>query len=431
MTSPTALRRTLSTRDLIMYGLAYLAPVAPLTNLGFIWDASNGLIAAAYLVAALCILFTAKAYALMVNELPTAGSVYGYTQLALGRFAGFVAGWMILLDYLLLPALVYALVAVGLETLMPDISRAFWICATVVITFTINWFGVSVTAKVSIVSVVIQVVVVVAVSALCLWALYAGPDPRGLSMAPLYSAHNFKWASLFSGAGVCMVAYLGFDAVSTLAEEVREDQIHTIGRAILIVLILATLMFTMASWVLGDLMVDFKVKDPAAAVYEVMAANFGVWAATSLAWIIVLVVGFSNAVPIQVGVARILFAMGRDGSLPNILGKIHPKTATPYVSMLVSTGLSLVIALTLRDSLELLATMVSLGAMTGFAFLHISVIKYLGMNAHRHRFLTHWFMPTLGLAGLFVIIFSMSLQALYAGLIWLALGLSYWAFFKK
>src|ERR1019366_6360984 len=84
------LRRTLSYYDLLIYGLAYVSPLALITTLGFVWQASNGLIVLAYVLAAVCMYFTAKSYALMTDTVPSAGSVYGFARYSLGPFAGFI-----------------------------------------------------------------------------------------------------------------------------------------------------------------------------------------------------------------------------------------------------------------------------------------------------------------------------------------------------
>src|ERR1700678_2433273 len=118
-----SLRRTLSYRDLLIYGLAYVSPFGVLQSLGFVWQESNGLIVLAYVLGTVCIYFTAKSYALMTDTVPSAGSVYGFARHALGPFFGFIAGWMILLDYLLLPAYVYIVMAVALGTLIPLVDR--------------------------------------------------------------------------------------------------------------------------------------------------------------------------------------------------------------------------------------------------------------------------------------------------------------------
>src|SRR6185437_11038767 len=88
----------------------------------------------------------------------TAGSVYGFARHALGPFTGFVAGWMILLDYLLIPAYVYVLIAVAFDALIPHVDRAIWIVLLGAVTLGINWFGVTVTSRVNMLSVAVQIV---------------------------------------------------------------------------------------------------------------------------------------------------------------------------------------------------------------------------------------------------------------------------------
>lgn len=408
-------------RDLVAYGLAYLAPVAPLTTLGFVWEASGGLIVAAYLLAALCIYFTARSYAVMVAEVPSAGSVYGYAQMALGPAAGFVAGWMILLDYLLSPAFVYALMAVGMESLVPALDRSIWIVLIVAVTFSVNWFGVQLTTRVSLFSVAFQFLLVALIVVLCATALAGGKGNGGLTLAPLFSPARFDPVLLLNGVGMCVLAFLGFDAISTLAEEMQADQVHRIGRAILIVMGVATVAFSTTVWVLGDLIVGLDVHDPAGAIYELMGWAFAPALATALAWTMIIVGGFSNALPVQVGVARVLFAMGRDGRLPRGLAKVHAKTGSPYVAMAASTLGSLVISELMRDQIDLLASLVSVGAMAGFVLLHLSVIKHFNRRADRNWRL-HVASPLLGMLGLLVVIFNMQARSLVVGAAWLALG---------
>ena len=152
--APAALRRNLGFGALVAYGLAYIAPIAPLSTLGLVWQTSHGLIALAYLLGGLCMAFTAFSYAAMVREIRSAGSVYGFARAVLGPFAGFMAGWLILLDYLLIPAFVYVVMSVALQQLLPGVDRGVWIVALVAFTFAVNWFGVKTTASVSFASVV-------------------------------------------------------------------------------------------------------------------------------------------------------------------------------------------------------------------------------------------------------------------------------------
>jgi hypothetical protein len=95
-----------------------------------------------------------------------------------------------------------------------------------------------------------------------------------------------------------------------------------LGRAIIGVLLIAAVVLAVTAWVMGDLLGGFAIKDPAAATYELLAWAIAPWAAALTAWVMATVVGVTNALPMQVGVARVMYAMGRDRQLPTALAKI-------------------------------------------------------------------------------------------------------------
>ena len=426
-TVPT-LRRSLTYRDLVVYGLAYIAPLALLSTLGFVWSASHGLIALAYVLGAICMYFTAKSYAVMTETLPTAGSVYGFARHALGRFPGFIAGWMILLDYLLIPALVYVLIAVALGTLLPGVDRTVWIVGMVLFTSVVNWFGVTVTTRANVIAVIAQLLMLFGFMGFAVWALWHGFGSGGLGFSPFYQASGFAWPAVFAATSICINSFLGFDAISTLSEEVAGDDRRVVGRAIISVLIISGGFFVLASWVLGNLLVGLTLRDEAAAAYELAAAAIGSWAGIALAWGYALVIGLSNALPMQVGVARVLYAMGRDRQLPAVLARVHPRYHTPYVGMLVTAALSLAVALAMRDMLDELATIVNFGALSGFLLLHVSVIWQFGVRGRSRRWFAHWVAPSLGIIVVMAVFSGMSRLATVVGLGWLIVGMGYGGF---
>jgi amino acid transporter len=186
--APLSLKRALKYWDLILYGLAYISPYGVLATLGFVWNASNGLIVLAYVLGAVCMFFTAKSYAVMTETIPTAGSVYGFARHSLGTFWGFIAGWMILLDYLLIPAFVYVLFSVAMSTLLPSIDRGYWIILLVVITTIVNWHGIQVTARANLIAVGLQVIVVVGFVIFAAFALHYGKGAGALTLTCWNSA---------------------------------------------------------------------------------------------------------------------------------------------------------------------------------------------------------------------------------------------------
>jgi amino acid transporter len=425
------LERSLTYWDLVLYGLAYIAPFAPLSTLGFVWTESNGLIVLAYLLGGVCMYFTARSYATMTEALPTAGSVYGFARYCLGPFPGFIAGWMLLLDYLLIPAFVYVLIAVALETLMPGVDRGVWIVLLVAATTGVNWFGITVTSRANFISVALQVVILLGFVGLCVVALYAGKGNGALTLKPVFDPHAFNAGKIFSATSICIMSFLGFDAVSTLAEEVAGGDRRVVGRAIISVLVVSAVFFVGVTWVLGNLLPGIAIKDQSAAVYELAAWATGAWTAVVLAWTYAIIVGLSNALPMQVGVARVVYAMGRDRQLPSVMARIHPRYHTPYVGMLVTAGISVAVALYMKNKLDDLASIVNFGALSGFLFLHISVLARFGWRLKSRDWVTHWAVPICGFVVVLMVFSGMSALAVKVGAVWLVVGLIYGVVLKS
>jgi amino acid transporter len=423
--SAASLKRSLGYWDLVLYGLAYIAPFAPFSTLGFVWSESNGLIVLAYVLGGVCMYFTAQSYAIMTETLPSAGSVYGFARQSLGAFPGFIAGWMILLDYLLIPAFVYVLVAVALETLLPGIDRGIWIFAMVAITTAVNWFGITVTSRANFVSVALQVIIIAGFLLLGVIALYSGKGNGALTFKPVFDAATFDAGKIFSATSICIMSFLGFDAVSTLAEEVEGGDRRVVGRAIIAVLVLSAVFFVAVTWVLGNLLPGIAIKDQAAAVYELAAWATGPWTAVVLAWAYAGIVGLSNSLPMQVGVARVVFAMGRDRQLPRILARVHPRYHTPYMGMLVTAVLSLGVALYMKNRLDDLASIVNFGALSGFLFLHVSVLAYFCVKRRSTAWIRHWLVPICGIIVVLAVFSGMSTLAVKVGCTWTLAGLAY------
>lgn len=425
-TNTSGLHRKLGMRALVAYGLAYIAPIAPLTTFGFIWDASAGLIALAYLLGACCMYFTAKSYAMMGEAVPSAGSVYGYARHSLGVLPGFIAGWLLLLDYLLIPALVLLILSVGMQTLVPSLDRETWLVILVSTCFAVNWFGVQVTSRVSQFSVVVQFLIVAAVLALGVFALHSGKGTGSLTLDPFYTAATFDPAKIFTATSIAVLAFLGFDAISTLSEEVRSDDRRLVGRAIMIVLFICSVLALLSSWVLGNLMPGVEVGDPSIAIFEILATQVGPWSAVALAWL--LVVSITTPLAMQVAVSRVLFAMARDRQLPAFLARLHPTHGTPHLAMAFSTALSLAVALAMSEQIDTLAAFVNFGALTAFMMLHLSVLVRLGIRNPNRRLVPHVLIPLAGIAVVLAVLSGMQAQALEMGMLWLFLGALYGAY---
>src|SRR3954451_25389750 len=113
------LHRSLIFGDLLVYGLVFMVPIAPFGIFGGVFNGSGGMVALAYIIGMVAMMFTALSYAQMSQAFPMAGSVYTYAGRGIAAPVGFLSGWMILLDYVLVPGLLYLIASVAMHSLIP------------------------------------------------------------------------------------------------------------------------------------------------------------------------------------------------------------------------------------------------------------------------------------------------------------------------
>jgi amino acid transporter len=267
-------RRVLGYRDLLIYGMTYMVPIAPWVIFGFLDKASGQLPALAYLLGVLCMYFTARSYATMVGQLPKAGSVDTYARTSLGPVAGCLAGWLMPLDYILFPSLACVFASVSLNSQITQVPRLVWVVALVGFTLVVNWFGISVTARVAAASFWVQITALIVFMAAGVLAMRNGAGAAGCTLAPLWH-RQVDGHRLLSGTALCMMSFLGFDAISTLTEEVRPGHQRLVGRAIVTSLLLIGSLFVLQTWLMSNLLVGFQVKDLASLTYDLSTARMG------------------------------------------------------------------------------------------------------------------------------------------------------------
>ena len=181
------LKRSLGLFDLLVYGLVFIVPVAPFAVFGIVFNASKGMVPLVYLVGLVAMLFTALSYRAMSHAFPVAGSVYTYAARSIGPEAGFIAGWAILLDYLLIPTLTYVACAIALSAVIPGVPKFVWVIALLSFSTIVNYFGIEATARMNVIMLVLQLVILTIFLAVGLIALSHGVNGAHLSIKPFYN----------------------------------------------------------------------------------------------------------------------------------------------------------------------------------------------------------------------------------------------------
>ena len=420
------LRRALSTRDLVIYGMIFMVPIAPFSVYGFVWDDAKGMVPLAYFVGLVGMVFTALSYACMSRAFPLAGSVYTYARRGLHETAGFFSGWLILLDYMLVPSLLYLFSAVALRPLLPGVPTWMWLGGFIAFNAAANLIGIEFTARANRYLLVIELATLGAFLGMGLIALFGrGEGAGGLTLAPIYDPRVFSWATVSGATSIAVLSFLGFDGISTLSEENRGKD-SAVGRATVIALLLVGSLFMLQTWVATDLARGMRFSSPETAFYDIAERAGGGWLKLVVIVAVVLASAIANAMAAQAAVARILFAMARDGKLPAVLAKVHPRFKTPYVGTLAVAGVSVLVGAFFFQRIDDLTRVVNFGALSGFVLLHLSVINHFFLRERSGDWLRHLVFPLLGLAIILYVLYEMDRSAKVLGACWIALGVLYY-----
>ncbi|MGB9780292.1 APC family permease [Caldanaerobacter sp.] len=417
------LKRVLGTWDLVAFAIMTMVPIAPMGIYGVIAVVSHGHVPLAYTLAAVAMYFTAWGYAQFALRYPEAGSVYAYVRESVGFHAGFLAGWSILLDYILVPALVIMVSALWLEALT-SISMIWWALLFIVLATFMNVLGIQLTSRAAWILFVFELFVLIAFIIVAIYKITTTPG-LSFTLSPFYNPNDFSLHAVLAGTSIAVLSFLGFDIMTTLAEETIEAR-KNVSRAVRIVIPLVALMFVLQTYLGAVVHPGYEFADPDVAFFEITKEVGGNWLqmlavlGTVLAW------GIGDTMAAQAGISRVLFSMGRQGHLPKIFARIHPQYKTPYVATIfvaLITG-PLIYLLTLKD----ITSLVNFGALTSFIAMHLS-LGYIFLTKERKPLAV--IMPAIGFIVTAAVWWGLDKLAKELGFIWLILGFIYLAIITR
>ncbi|WP_328583395.1 APC family permease [Streptomyces sp. NBC_00370] len=425
----SGLRRTLRFRDLVVYGLLFIAPMAPVGVFGTLDAKSHGSVALVYVVSTVAMGFTAFSYAQMVRVAPQAGSVFAYARKGLGEAPGFIAGWMAMLDYLLIPAVAYLFAGIAMEALVPSVDRWVWTAIAVVITTLLNLTGVRAAARVGFAVLALEIVVLLVFVVSAIVVLARDGAERGWS-TPFTSDTSFSAAAVLGAVSVAVLSYLGFDAIASFAEEVTGGS-RQVARAVLLCLALAGVLFVAQTYLVALLEPQTSAQlaaDPVAqgsAFYDAVDASVGRWLHDLVASSKAIGAAFA-ALAGQAAAGRLLFAMGRERRLPRALARTD--SGVPRVALLLAAVVTLLAAVWAArrdDGLDRLVSVVNIGALTAFVLLHASVVGWFAVRrpGRNPNWFTQVVVPVIGAGILIAVIVEAADSAQLVGAVWFVIGL--------
>ena len=416
-------KRVLTLSDLVIFGLAFVGPTAPYSMFGIATVKSGGHLPLVYLIAMVAMSFTAISYGRMAAAFPAAGSTYVYASKALHPGVGFLAGWAMTMDYILIPMLSVIFVGLTANKVWPEVPYAVWVIITAAVITLINLRGMVMASRANYVMNAIMGASLVWFILLALRALWGGVgEGHLLATKPFFNPQTFSFPSVMGATSIAVLSFIGFDGVTTLAEDAKNPR-RDIGRATLLVCFIAGVLFVLQSYLAQMVWPDYTKFAPVETAFMDVGSLVGGNSLFYFLSFVLVVAGFASAITGQASASRLLYGMGRDRLLPHrIFGYVHPRLGTPIYSVLLMGGLHLIGALILQYTEA--AELVNFGAFIGFMAVNLCVIRHYWLGNQARR-LADLLLPALGFVVCLYIWLHLSRLALGLGVLWMVIGILY------
>jgi putrescine importer len=387
--------------------------------------------ALAYLIAVIPMSFSALSFGLMGAEFPRAGSSYTFTGKSISPHLGFVTGWAILLDYGLFPLLNYIVLAIFATQLFPALPFNVVIMGSIILICIVNLLGIKSLATVNNILTIFGFLVAFYFIYAAVIALNNGVG-TGFSSVAFVNPETFSWGTIITGASIACFSFIGFDAITTLAEEVKKPR-TTLPMATIITCLSMALLFALTSFLAQGVFPDIsKFTDTDAAFLDVAMVAGGQTLKNAI--ILAMVAGaLAFSLDMMAGVTRLLYGMGRDGVLPKkIFGYAHPKTNVPVYNVLLVTVFCLAgTNIKLGD----LIPVINFGGLFAFICVNASVVSHFYIKKQRRQGFVNKVLylvfPGLGFLTCLVLWLGLPMNAKLIGGSWAFVGVIYMAFLTK
>jgi APA family basic amino acid/polyamine antiporter len=453
----TSLKRALGPVNLTLLGIGAIIGTGIFVLTGTVAAQNAGpAVILSFVFAGVASIFAALCYSEFAALVPIAGSAYTYGYATLGEFFAWVIGWDLILEY----ALSATTVAIGWSgyvvsflrdvgiTIPPEFSAARGLCVTAAgaaqgvadcaatggVTAIFNLPAVIIVALVTMLLIVgikesanlNNVVVFIKVGVVILFIALAAGAVDSANWSPFIPPNEgtreaFGFTGVVAGAGVVFFAYIGFDSVSTAAQEAKNPQ-RDMPIGIIASLLVCTVLYIIVAAIATGVVPyrELNVPDPIAKVAD--AAGLGFFSTLIK---VGAIAGLSSVILVQLyGQSRIFFSMSRDGLLPPVVAKVHPRFRTPYITQ-IFIGIAVSIPagfMTVREA----GSLVSIGTLLAFAIVCAGVLVLRIREPKRPRpFKTPlvWFVAPMGILSAGYLMYFLPWRTWERLLIWLAIGL--------
>ncbi|MFL0195424.1 amino acid permease [Clostridium sp. WILCCON 0269] len=425
-----SLQKVLGSFELTMLGIGAIigTGIFVLTGLAAA-NYSGPALVISFILAGIACGFAALCYAEIAAMVPVAGSAYTYGYAALGEFWAWIIGWDLILEY----AFAVGTVAIGWSGYFTNILLDLGIQLPKAITKAPFEGGV-INLPAVLILVVITAILVIGVKQsattnnvivgikLAVVLLFIILGVGHVKPANWHPFMPYGWKGVFSGASIIFFAYIGFDAVSTAAEEVKNPQ-KDLPRGIIASLIICTVLYIVVSAILTGMVPYLKFKETAAPVAFALQQVGINWGSALVS--VGAICGLTSVLLVMLfGQTRVLFAMSRDGLLPKVFGHVDERFHTPVRSTLLVGIITMIIAG--FTPIAVVSELTNIGTLAAFVIVSASVIVLRKKEPDRPRAFKVPFSPVtpiLSIAACLFLIYNLQHVTLLRFLVWLVIGL--------
>ncbi|OOG77021.1 amino acid permease [Flavobacterium sp. A45] len=455
--SEKGLKRTLSSRSLVALGVGAIigAGLFSLTGIAAA-DHAGPAVTISFILAAVGCAFAGLCYAEFASMIPVAGSAYTYSYATMGEFMAWIIGWDLVLEYALGAAtvgvswsryLLELLSKYGIH-LPPDLICSPWETltlsdGTVIEGGIVNLPAIFIVSLLSLLLIkgtkesasINNFLVVVKVAVVIIFIVLGWKFIDANNYVPYIPENTgvfgeFGWSGIAAGAGTVFFAFIGFDAVSTAAQEAKNPQ-KGMPIGILGSLVICTILYVLFSHVMTGLVPYYKFAGdakPAATAFAVTGYDF-----LQTGLIVAILAGYTSVMLVMLmGQSRVFYTMSKDGLLPPFFSEIHSKFRTPW-----KTNLFFLVFVSLFAGLvpvSDLGHMVSIGTLLAFVLVCIGVmVMRKKMPDAPRAFKTPWvpFVPIAGIVICLALMYSLPNESWARLIVWMALGIAIYFIYGK
>ena len=366
-------KATLTVKDMVVWGLITMVPISPMAVYGGVFADSGGMPTLAFLIGFVAVLFSVFSFGIMIQHFPSSGSIFTYVSHVFGKLPGFIAGWLMLLQYLVSPAMVYLIAAIAIHSMLPDVPILALCFGFLIIVAIVSLIGMKTAMVVNKVALVAQLAILALFVVCGVVFVVQHPESANFSPTNLFNPAKFEFGGTMS------------------AVSLAKDPKHGPSRAMMVMAILLCVLYALQCFIATCI-------DPSGAAfagntdnafYAVAKMAAGPWLMIVCAVGVALAQGVFTAIAQQNSIAFVMFTMANGGCLPKFMAKMNKRTNSPLNAVIFIIALSVVhLVFPALGALVCFAILMSVGTValvTGVVFILIGIAYYLVLTRVLHR----------------------------------------------